>query len=106
MTNVTEVQEVSREESDCSLIKHFGQLEDLRDSTKVRHKLLDMIAISVAAVICGAADWVGIAAFAWAERRGCASFWICPTGFPRTTPSGGFSRCWHPRRSSSAFATG
>ena len=50
-------------DSDHALIKHFGQLEDPRDSTKARHKLLDMIAIAVAAVICGADDWVSITAF-------------------------------------------
>ena len=59
---------MSFEDSDHALIKHFSRLEDPRDSTKARHKLLDMIAISVAAVICGADDWVSIAAFAWAKE--------------------------------------
>jgi predicted transposase YbfD/YdcC len=73
---------VSLEESDCSLIKHFGQLEDPRDSTKARHKLLDMIAISVAAVICGADDWVSIAAFARAKEAWLRKFLDLPNGIP------------------------
>ncbi len=58
---------MSFEDSNYSLIKHFRHLEDPRESTKSRHNLLDMIAISIAAVICGANDWVSIAAFARAK---------------------------------------
>jgi len=73
---------VSFEDSDCSLTKHFGQLADPRDSTKARHKLLDMIAISVAAVICGADDWVSIAAFARAKEGWLRKFLELPNGIP------------------------
>ena len=40
---------------------------DPRDGTKRCHKLIDMIAIAVAGVICGADDWVSIAAFGRAK---------------------------------------
>jgi predicted transposase YbfD/YdcC len=73
---------VSFEDCDHSLIKHFGQLEDPRDGTKARHKLLDMVAISVSAVICGADDWVGIAAFARAKEEWFRQFLDLSNGIP------------------------
>ena len=73
---------MSFEDSDHALIKHFNNLEDPRDSTKARHKLLDMIAISVAAVICGADDWVSIAAFARAKEEWLRKFLDLSNGIP------------------------
>jgi len=73
---------VSFEDSDHSLIEYFSNLEDPRDSTKARHKLLDMIAISVAAVICGADDWVSIAAFARAKEEWLRKFLDLSNGIP------------------------
>ena len=73
---------MSFEGSDHSLIKHFSQLEDPRDSTKARHNLLDMIAISVAAVVCGADDWVSIAAFARAKEAWLRKFLDLSNGIP------------------------
>jgi len=60
---------MSFEDSDHALIKHFSNLEDPRDSTQVRHGLLDMIAHAIAAVICGADDGVSIAAFTRAKEE-------------------------------------
>jgi len=73
---------LSLEDSNPSLIKHFSCLEDPRDSTKARHKLLDMIAISVAAVICGADDWVGIAEFGEAKAAWFRQFLDLSNGIP------------------------
>lgn len=73
---------MSLEDSDCLLIKHVGQLEGPRDSTKSRHTLLDIIAISVAAVICGADDWVSIAAFARAKEAWLSKFLELRNGIP------------------------
>jgi predicted transposase YbfD/YdcC len=73
---------VSFEDSDHSLIKHFSNLKDPRDGTKARHKLLDIIAISVAAVICGADDWVSIAAFARAKEECFRKFLDLSNGIP------------------------
>jgi len=60
-----------------------------RDGTKARHKLLDMIAISVAAVICGADDWVSIAAFARAKEAWVCQFLDLPDGIPSHDTGGG-----------------
>ncbi|MBK1733650.1 ISAs1 family transposase [Thiococcus pfennigii] len=78
---IAEAQEVTLD-SDRSLIKHFSHLEDPRDGTKARHKLLDMIAIAVAAVICGADDWVSIAGFARAKEAWLRQFLELPNGIP------------------------
>ena len=55
-----------------SLVAHFCILEDPRDATKVRHKLLDIVTISVAAVVAGADNWVDVAQFAQSKRE-----WLC-----------------------------
>ena len=51
---------MSIEAVDLLLIGHFANLEDPRDASKARHKLLDMVAIAIAGVMCGADDWVSI----------------------------------------------
>ncbi len=51
----------------------FSDLEDTRDASKRRHKLNDMIAIAIAAVICGANEWTSIAAFGRAKFISAAS---------------------------------
>ncbi len=46
-----------------SLIKHFATLKDPGIVKKNRHNLLDIIAISIYATICGTDCWVSIAEF-------------------------------------------
>jgi len=70
------------EDSDRSLIKHFRRLEDPRDSAKARHNLRDLLAISVAAVICGADDWVSIADFWRAKEAWLRGFLDLSNGIP------------------------
>jgi hypothetical protein len=47
---------LAEEFEDQSLLAHFSILEDPRDPLKLPHKLLDIVAISVAGVIAGADD--------------------------------------------------
>jgi hypothetical protein len=91
---------------DRSLVGHFAPLEDPRDALRRRHKLIDMIVIAIAAVLCGADGWVAIAAFGRAKEAGFGSSWSCPTASRRTIPSGGCSRCWRQRPLSRAFGPG
>lgn len=44
----------------ASLLKHFENLEDPRTDYLIEHKLLDIIGITICAVICGAETWVEI----------------------------------------------
>jgi len=46
-----------------SLIEHFSELKDSRLERKKRHKLLDIIVLTVCAVVSGAEGWEGIAEF-------------------------------------------
>ncbi len=65
-----------------SLAGHFSTLEDRRDPAKLRHKLVDMVVIAIAAVICGADDWVGVAAFGRAKEPWFRQFLELPNGIP------------------------
>ena len=51
-----------------SLTVHFGDLDDPRQASGRRHKLLDIIAIAICATICGADNWVAMAAFGRANN--------------------------------------
>ncbi len=42
------------------IAEHFGKLEDPRNGRAKRHELLDIIVITLCAVICGADNWVEI----------------------------------------------
>ena len=43
-----------------NLLKHFENVEDPRTNYLIEHKLLDLIALTIFAVICGAQTWVEI----------------------------------------------
>ncbi len=65
-----------------SLVTHFASLEDPRLERTRKHNLLDLIAITICAVICGADSWVaveryGLAKFDWLNR-----FLKLPNGIP------------------------
>ncbi len=47
--------------SDGSLLSHFSDLPDPRIDRTKKHKLIDMVAIAICGVICGADNWVEIA---------------------------------------------
>ena len=66
----------------ASLLKHFEKLEDPRTDYLIEHKLLDIIGITICAVICGAETWVeieeyGISKFEWLKK-----FLKLPNGIP------------------------
>jgi predicted transposase YbfD/YdcC len=70
------------DDADGSLVGHLSVVEDPRDALKRRHKLIDMLAIAVAAVLCGADTWVAIAAFGRAKERWLRTFLDLPHGIP------------------------
>ncbi len=45
-------------------LEHFSSLEDYRDSRYIKHSLLNIVAISICAIICGARDWYDVEDFA------------------------------------------
>ena len=50
----------SRQKEMESPIKYFAAMDDFRQIGKVKHKLENIIAITIAAVICGCENWYEI----------------------------------------------
>ncbi len=65
-----------------TISEHFSDLKDPRvDRTKL-HKLLDIITITICAVICGADTWVDIEAYGQAKYKWLKKFLELPNGIP------------------------
>jgi predicted transposase YbfD/YdcC len=73
-----------------SLIIHFSQLHDPRLNRKKRHSLLDIIAITICAVIAGADGWTDIAQFGKAKEAWLRTFLKLPNGIPSHDTFGRF----------------
>jgi hypothetical protein len=66
------------EDLQASINKHFGKIEDQRVGLRRLHPLVDIIVVTLFAVISGADSWVGIKSMD--GQRNCSSnFWGCPT---------------------------
>jgi predicted transposase YbfD/YdcC len=64
------------------LRSRFGALEDPRVERTKLHQLIDIITISICAVICGADDWVEIEQFGNDKRAFFDKFLVLPNGIP------------------------
>ena len=65
-----------------TIIDHFSALPDPRILLKTRHKLVDIVAMTLCAVVVGADDWVEIAAYAKAKKTWFKSFLKLDGGVP------------------------
>ena len=66
-----------------SIEAHFGSLPDPRRvDCRTPHKLLDIIVITICAVICGADSWVAVEAFGGAKYKWLAGFLELSKGIP------------------------
>ena len=65
-----------------SIVELFGMLEDPRIGHARRHELLDIIVITLCAVICGADNWVEIEEFGKAKADWFRRFLKLPNGIP------------------------
>lgn len=61
---------------------HFNQLEDPRMDRTKRHQLLDIIAIAICGVICGADSWVDLELFGRSKEEWLKRFLSLPNGIP------------------------
>lgn len=68
--------------SDASLLTHFALLEDPRDQRGKEHRLLDIISITICAVICGADSWTDIEEYGRAKADWLKTFLALPNGIP------------------------
>lgn len=64
------------------LMEHFQSLEDPRCSHLIEHRLLDIIGLTLCAVICGADSWVDIEAYGRAKEAWLRGFLSLPHGIP------------------------
>lgn len=65
-----------------SLLKHFESLEDPRTSYLVAHRLLDIMALTICAVICGAEGWEDIEDYGHSKQEWLKTFLALPNGIP------------------------
>lgn len=64
------------------LLRWFGDLEDPRPGHNVMHRLSDMLAIAILAVLCGADSWVDVATFGRCRFAWLRTFLSLPHGIP------------------------
>ncbi|MCC3421806.1 MAG: ISAs1 family transposase, partial [Microcoleus sp. PH2017_07_MST_O_A] len=61
---------------------HFFDLEDPRVERTRHHQLIDIITLSICAVICGADTWVDIESYGRAKYEWLKKFLELPNGIP------------------------
>jgi predicted transposase YbfD/YdcC len=66
----------------ASIDQHFGQIEDPRMQRTRAHQLVDILVISLFAVIAGADSWVGVEAYGQAKEEWLKQFLSLANGIP------------------------
>src|SRR5882672_1505008 len=66
----------------ADIIEHFGSLPDPRIDRKKQHKLIDIIFITMAAVICGCDDWYEIEEYGTLKYEWFKTILELPNGIP------------------------
>jgi predicted transposase YbfD/YdcC len=64
------------------IAEHFGSLDDPRTGNALRHRLLDIMVIALAAVLCGADDWTDVELFGTCKEAWFRTFLDLPNGIP------------------------
>ena len=65
-----------------SISEYFGDLTDPRREHLREHRLIDIVTITLCAVICGADDWVHVATFGRAKEAWLRTFLALPGAIP------------------------
>lgn len=65
-----------------TIADHFNELEDPRIERTKRHKLIDIITISICAVICGAEGWNELELYGKCKYKWLKKFLELPNGIP------------------------
>jgi len=66
----------------CGLLRHFDQLQDPRMERTRLHRLDDIVAIAIIAVICGAPGWTDVQEYAHSQYNWLKTFLHLPNGIP------------------------
>ena len=67
---------------DANLMEHFSSLEDPRRAQGRRHNLLDIVAMTICAVVAGAEGWDDVELFAQCKVQWFGRFLELPNGIP------------------------
>jgi predicted transposase YbfD/YdcC len=65
-----------------SIAEHFGSIQDIRIERGKKHKLIDIITISICAVVCGADGWEDIELYGITRKKWLKEFLELPNGIP------------------------
>lgn len=84
----------------------FSEVADPRSEKARVHRLSDILALAVLAVIAGAEGWEDIEEFGKQQHAWLKRFLRLPGGVPSHAPSAGCSACSSRRRSKRALAVG
>jgi predicted transposase YbfD/YdcC len=68
--------------ADASIFKHFAGMTDPRDNRGKEHLLMDILVITLCAVISGAEGWEDIAEYGRAKQEWLSEFLSLPNGIP------------------------
>jgi len=68
--------------TDARILTHFADLDDPRDERGKDHRLLDILAIAICAVICGAESWVDIELYGQSKQEWLGTFLSLDNGIP------------------------
>lgn len=79
-----------------SISEHFATLTDPRAERGKEHLLLDILTITLCAVVCGADDWVAVATFGRAKKGWLRTFLALPHGIPSHDTFGRVFRLLNP----------
>lgn len=66
----------------ATILEHFSSLEDPRVERSKEHLLIDIVAIAICAVICGADTWVDIESYGNEKQDWLSEFLRLPNGIP------------------------
>ena len=73
---------MTKESLKKSIEEHFGTIPDERVVNRSLHKLVDIIAIAILAILCGADEWVAIETYGKAKEEWLKTFLELPNGIP------------------------
>jgi len=65
-----------------TLFDHFSSIPDPRVARTRRHQLIDIIIITICAILCGADSWVEVALFGRCKQAWFKTFLTLPNGIP------------------------
>src|ERR1043165_5353476 len=65
-----------------SISEHFATVTDPRAERGREHRLIDILTITLCAVLCGADDWVAVATYGETEEDWVRTFLALPNGIP------------------------